>query len=629
MSPCLGHRCDVGPQRRATARTAAAPQVVPQAAAQVAPTGRAGLRASACACGGTCPRCLAGPVRDDPLREQQADAVARRIAPTLDGASLGAATPSGLPLPPAVAGRLASLLAIDASAVRLHAGPASAQACHALGARAFTVGNDIVFDRGQYRPDRPEGRHLIAHELAHVAQQRRSGARVQRSPYGVGGSADIHEPLADDYAREHGDPSRPFSPGGLQYTEGYRQWLQAQTAPGPRFLPPTFTQKDPLQQRPVAANGLTTYSINGQPTAGLPSLGDVIATIQGQLTPAKVVHSPGLVVGQTQCRFDPAQRIDSAAQVDELTPPPPGGWQARLPPAAVGAAAACPGKATVPVTLTDASGDPAQLAKLVHDSEMEHVGELRALHDRHFVPYHRFVVGLSATAGSAADCEARLRAQIADRDVQAATAFVLGDLAATRRYDDPASTHHGQLTPTVSPGCSAVTLTARQVNPPRPGAGPGNVMPVAPTVTPVDPARLAVSGSTLTSGATVVRTFASAADAATAMGVFAALGVTEIRRIGPVELLFAGAQAASGSLVTGLAPLQIDPGQYQVSAGVPNIADWVISQMIGARYFEIANFGASRDEAYAAAALMVGQSIARQYRIGAAGGAGMTFYTAA
>jgi hypothetical protein len=126
-------------------------------------------------------------------------------------------------------------------------------------------------------------------------------------------------------------------------------------------------------------------------------------------------------------------------------------------------------------------------------------------------------------------------------------------------------------------------------------------MPVAPRVTAVDATALSVSGSALTNGAKVVRTFAGAADPATAMGVFAALGVTEIRRIGPVELLFAGAQAASGSPVTALAPLYLHPDRYQASVGMPNIADGVISETVGARPLEIANFGASRDEAAARA----------------------------
>ena len=55
-----------------------------------------------------------------------------------------------------------------------------------LDAAAYTVGENIAFGAGQYRPDRREGLRLIAHEAVHVAQQARSGqAMVQRQPTGV------------------------------------------------------------------------------------------------------------------------------------------------------------------------------------------------------------------------------------------------------------------------------------------------------------------------------------------------------------------------------------------------------------------------------------------------------------
>ncbi len=57
----------------------------------------------------------------------------------------------------------------DLSGVRIHDGPAAAQAARALKSRAFTVGQDIVFGRDQYAPDSGAGARLLAHELAHVA----------------------------------------------------------------------------------------------------------------------------------------------------------------------------------------------------------------------------------------------------------------------------------------------------------------------------------------------------------------------------------------------------------------------------------------------------------------------------
>jgi hypothetical protein len=62
--------------------------------------------------------------------------------------------------------------------VRIHADSAAAGTAASLGATAYTIGPDIVFARGAYRPDSRPGQRLLAHELAHVVQF--STGRVSR-----------------------------------------------------------------------------------------------------------------------------------------------------------------------------------------------------------------------------------------------------------------------------------------------------------------------------------------------------------------------------------------------------------------------------------------------------------------
>ncbi|MBO9618712.1 MAG: DUF4157 domain-containing protein [Niabella sp.] len=59
----------------------------------------------------------------------------------------------------------------DFSDVKIHNGNNAAQLSSQLNAQAFTVGRDIYFNEGKYRPDTFTGRHLLAHELTHVMQQ--------------------------------------------------------------------------------------------------------------------------------------------------------------------------------------------------------------------------------------------------------------------------------------------------------------------------------------------------------------------------------------------------------------------------------------------------------------------------
>ena len=56
----------------------------------------------------------------------------------------------------------------DLGAVRVHDGPREAMMARSLAARAFTLGNDIVFAPGRHEPGSDSGRRLLAHELAHV-----------------------------------------------------------------------------------------------------------------------------------------------------------------------------------------------------------------------------------------------------------------------------------------------------------------------------------------------------------------------------------------------------------------------------------------------------------------------------
>ncbi len=64
---------------------------------------------------------------------------------------------------------------------------------------AYTVGNHLAFDSGQYAPGTSGGRGLLAHELAHVVQQGSGAAALQRA-IRVGSPADEHERRADQAA---------------------------------------------------------------------------------------------------------------------------------------------------------------------------------------------------------------------------------------------------------------------------------------------------------------------------------------------------------------------------------------------------------------------------------------------
>jgi hypothetical protein len=155
---------------------------------------------------------------DDPL-ERQADAIAAAMTagsarvreggaspaePEKDAGPFEPARPNGTSIPGLGAGRpiapadrsfFEPRFGRDFSGVRLHDDERASGLAGSVGARAFTVGGDIVFRRGE-AGNSASARRLLAHELTHVAQQSGGGltpaGRIDRAP------AVIQRDLLDD-----------------------------------------------------------------------------------------------------------------------------------------------------------------------------------------------------------------------------------------------------------------------------------------------------------------------------------------------------------------------------------------------------------------------------------------------
>ena len=112
-----------------------------------------------------------------------------RVSPAPCAAATGGPVPEapGRPLGPGVRAFMESRFGHDFSQVRVHTDSNAGESARSLDALAYTLGRDIVFGAGQYAPETPAGRGLLAHELTHVVQQSQTpGAQVQRK--GSGGA---------------------------------------------------------------------------------------------------------------------------------------------------------------------------------------------------------------------------------------------------------------------------------------------------------------------------------------------------------------------------------------------------------------------------------------------------------
>jgi hypothetical protein len=132
--------------------------------------------------GASCPACEEEEV-------EQAKGIHRKASNSpngdhsVDGEVLQSIGP-GQPLDPSTRGFMESRFGRDFGGVRVHSGNEASLSAQTIRARAFTAGSHVVFDKDEYRPHTNPGRRLLAHELAHVDQQSRTGQSnvVHRAP---------------------------------------------------------------------------------------------------------------------------------------------------------------------------------------------------------------------------------------------------------------------------------------------------------------------------------------------------------------------------------------------------------------------------------------------------------------
>lgn len=78
----------------------------------------------------------------------------------------------GSPLDEGTRSSMESKFGQDFGDVRIHTDAKASASAEAVGANAYTVGNDMVFRSGHFDASSPTGQRTLAHELSHVVQQR-------------------------------------------------------------------------------------------------------------------------------------------------------------------------------------------------------------------------------------------------------------------------------------------------------------------------------------------------------------------------------------------------------------------------------------------------------------------------
>ena len=121
-----------------------------------------------------------GPIQAMPLMRKASDG-GYTATPQLQS-QLNSSKGGGSPLPGPTLTSMSQAFGADFSSVRIHTDSRAAEMSQGIQAKAFTHGGDIYFNRGQYQSESSEGKKLLAHELTHVVQQKKTHDLIQCSP---------------------------------------------------------------------------------------------------------------------------------------------------------------------------------------------------------------------------------------------------------------------------------------------------------------------------------------------------------------------------------------------------------------------------------------------------------------
>ncbi len=133
----------------------------------------------ACTCGGSCDGCR----KKKQVRTLQMKSDAASSGHIGAPASVNEVLRSpGQPLDSATRAFMEPRFGSDFSQVRVHSDQHASQSASEIHARAYTVGQNIVFADNHFSPASAEGQRLLAHELTHVVQQNHRESAIQRDP---------------------------------------------------------------------------------------------------------------------------------------------------------------------------------------------------------------------------------------------------------------------------------------------------------------------------------------------------------------------------------------------------------------------------------------------------------------
>jgi Domain of unknown function (DUF4157) len=175
--------------------------------------------------------------------------VSRCISPVLEVVG----KTGGQPLDPKARADMENRLGFDFSDVRIHTGDEAAKSAGAISAKAYTVGNEVVFGHGYFQPTSPAGRHRLAHELVHVQQLRKEPvSAIDRTGIAISDPSDSVEQEAEATATRVMSSPEPVARSDLHLSDPHDQFEQRE---------PESTARELVQEKTPEIQMLPTHRL--------------------------------------------------------------------------------------------------------------------------------------------------------------------------------------------------------------------------------------------------------------------------------------------------------------------------------------------------------------------------------
>ena len=168
------------------------------------------------------------PNTDGPVEEDEGN-IDRQLAASVES-RLSSSKGGGEALPESVRTHMESAIGADFSGVKVHTDQSAVQMNQDLGAKAFTHGRNIYFNRNVYSPNTSSGKQLLAHELTHVVQQSGGALETKARPDDEKDKDKIKQISRKDMIQRHPDVTALAGPAEMPAGLGKRVTLRA-TAP--------------------------------------------------------------------------------------------------------------------------------------------------------------------------------------------------------------------------------------------------------------------------------------------------------------------------------------------------------------------------------------------------------------